>query len=175
MLDELGVPYALGGSLAATFFGEPRSTMDIDIAIAVTRESGEALLERAGQDFYVPTTSARAAVADKGSFNLLEREGGMKVDLFVLGDNLLDKRQIERRLQVPLPGSAKMIWVTSPEDQVLRKLSWFRSAGSISDRQWRDVLGLVRGSGALMNWTDLREAAGGLGLSDLLESAVSEA
>lgn len=42
-------------------------------------------------------------------------------------------------------------------------------------RQWRDVLGLVRGSGVLMDWTDLREAAGDLGLSDLLERAVSEA
>jgi hypothetical protein len=33
MLDELGIPYALGGSMASSLIGEPRSTVDVDIAI----------------------------------------------------------------------------------------------------------------------------------------------
>lgn len=66
-----------------------------------------------------------------------------ELDLFVLGDGLLDRRQIERRVLVPLPGTTSGVWVTSAEDQVLRKLDWYRRGGSVSDRQWRDVLGII--------------------------------
>lgn len=65
----------------------------------------------------------------------------MKVDLFVLGEGLLDRMQITRRMNVALPGLAHRIWITSPEDQVLRKLDWYRRTGHESERQWRDVVG----------------------------------
>ena len=97
MLDDLEIPYALGGSLAASFFGEPRSTMDIDVAIDVGGAAGEALIEQAAAAFVVPATSARDALRTHGSLNLLSAEGGMKVALFVLGDDILDRRQIDRR------------------------------------------------------------------------------
>jgi hypothetical protein len=59
----------------------------------------------------------------------------LKVDLFVLGEGLLDSRQIARRMNVTIPGVADRIWVTSPEDQVLRKLDWYRSTGNESEQQ----------------------------------------
>ncbi len=172
MLDQLGIPYALGGSFAATFYGEPRSTMDIDVAIVVRGDEGEELLRRVSRDYVVPMETARHAILTHGSFNLLSKEGGMKIDLFVLGDGLLDRRQIERRIRVAVPGAADGIWVTAPEDQVLRKLRWYADGGSVSDRQWRDVLGILRGQRGVIDVVDLRSAAAELGLSDLLERAL---
>ena len=171
ILDDLGIPYALGGSLASSLIGEPRSTVDVDIAIKVPEESGEGLLERAGAEFYVPMDAARAAMREHSSFNLVDTAHGLKVDLFVLGDDLLDRMQIARRMNVAIPGLGEGIWVTSPEDQVLRKLDWYRSTGHESERQWRDVVGILRIHGAALDGTYLEETARQLDLAGLLDEA----
>jgi hypothetical protein len=73
-----------------------------------------------------------------------------------------------------VPGVDTDIWVTSAEDQVLRKLSWFVSGGSASDRQWRDVIGLLRVSGEWLDHPYLRSTAAELGLGELLTRAITE-
>ena len=175
MLDELGIAYALGGSLASSLVGEPRSTVDVDIAIKLENQSGAALLERATAEFYVPIEAARAAIDAHSSFNLVDTAHGLKVDLFVLGEGLLDRMQIERRMNVTIPGLADRIWVTSPEDQVLRKLDWYRSTGNESERQWRDVVGILRIHGEAMNRVYLDETARELNLGALLDDATRAA
>ena len=65
IFDELGVRYALGGSMASSLLGEPRSTVDVDMAVVMDVASGEALLELVGADFYVPEESARARRSDR--------------------------------------------------------------------------------------------------------------
>jgi hypothetical protein len=175
MLDELGIPYALGGSMASSLIGEPRSTVDVDIAIKLEHEAGAALLERASAEFYVPIESARVAIEAHSSFNLLDTAHGLKVDLFVLGEGLLDRMQIERRITVTIPGLVDRIWVTSPEDQVLRKLDWYRSTGHESERQWRDVVGILRIHGDVMDRGYMDETARALKLGSLLDDATSAA
>ena len=175
ILDELGVPYALGGSMASSLLGEPRSTVDVDLAVQLDAETGEVLLERVGATFYVPVDSARAAIRAHSSFNLVDTENTLKVDLFVVGDGLLDRMQIQRRVRIVVPGAPEGIWVTSPEDQVLRKLDWFRQSGSASDRQWRDVVGILRVHGAELDWEYLSESARALDLSAELNEARRQA
>ena len=175
IMDELGIDYALGGSLASSLFGEPRATADVDVALRLDPEVGEALLERVGAEFYVPLDTARRAIRAHDAFNLLSSDQSLKVDLFVVGDGLLDRRQIERRVLIPLPGADAGVWVTSPEDQVLRKLDWYRQGGSVSDRQWRDVIGIVLVRGDALDRSYLRETADQLDLRDLLERALRDA
>jgi hypothetical protein len=175
ILDDLGIPYALGGSLASSLIGEPRSTVDVDIAIKLEHQAGAALLERVNAEFYVPTQSARVAIDAHSSFNLIDTAHGLKVDLFVLGGGLLDRMQIERRITVTIPGVAGRIWVTSPEDQVLRKLDWYRSTGHESERQWRDVVGILRVHGDLMDRGYMSETARALNLGTLLDEATNAA
>lgn len=175
ILDGLAIPYALGGSLATSFFGEPRATADVDVAIRVDERLGEALLERVRPEFYVPLESAREAIRSQQSFNLIADDQALKVDLFVLGDGLLDRRQIERRVWIPLPDPATGLWVTSGEDMVLRKLDWYRRGGSVSDRQWRDVVGILLVRADALDVGYLQQTAHQLDLSDLLERALRDA
>lgn len=174
IFDDLRIPYALGGSLASSLFGEPRSTVDVDLAIRLDSGQGAALLERATAEFYVPIDAAQAAIQTRSSFNLIDTDNGLKVDLFVLGDGLLDRMQIARRVEVTVPGAVKGIWVTSPEDQVLRKLDWYRLGGAISDRQWRDVVGILRNRAGDIDLEYLTNTAREVGLADLLADALTQ-
>lgn len=171
-LDRLGIPYVIGGSLAAALVGEPRSTADVDIAVELPTAMVEPLVDAVSADFYVPTRAVAAAVAAKSSFNLIDRRSALKVDVFVLGDDLLDRRQLERRRAVQLPvDPPQEVWVTSSEDVILRKLRWYEDGGRVSDRQWRDILGVLRTQAGRLDEAYLDTTANAAGLTDLLERA----
>jgi hypothetical protein len=175
ILEALDIPYAVGGSMASSLIGEPRSTVDVDIAVRLDREAAATFLDRATVEFHVPLESARAAIASHSSFNLVDTAHGLKVDVFVLGDGLLDRMQIERRVRVSISGIAEPIWVTSPEDQVLRKLDWYRHGGHESERQWRDVVAILRVRGDVLDRGYLEDVAGRVELSALLADALRAA
>jgi hypothetical protein len=174
ILDELGVRWVLGGSLASSLVGEPRSTLDIDLAVEIDRGDVSALVARVEADFYVSEPMALEAVVHGTSFNLLHFESGLKVDIFVLTDAPLDRRQISRREAVEIESGVR-IWVGASDDQILRKLSWFRAGGQISDRQWRDVLAILIVQGDRIDHTELQRAADELGLGELAARAIAEA
>lgn len=171
-LERLGVDYVIGGSLAAALVGEPRSTADIDIAVELGIADLSRVLADVAESFYVPEESARRAVDSKSSFNLIPYDSALKVDLFVLGDSVLDRRQIERRQSVVLPSDPpRSVWVTSPEDVILRKLRWFLDGGGISDRQWRDILGVLRIQAGRLDDDYLDQTAAEAGLTEQLDQS----
>ena len=67
---------------------------------------------------------------------------------------------------------ARHAYVTTAEDIVLAKLEWYRAGGEVSDRQWRDVLGVLRVQGDRLDQEYLRLGADELGLADLLDRAI---
>lgn len=176
LLDDLSIPYVLGGSVASSLVGEPRATVDVDLAVRLQRAQVGALVAALGTAYYVSREAALEAVARSSSFNLIHLGSMQKVDLFVLGEGLLDRRQIERRERVVVAEDPRReLWVGSAEDQVLRKLAWFRLGGQISDRQWRDVVAILSVQADRVNYEDLRAAAAALGLADLLARAERQA
>jgi hypothetical protein len=100
----------------------------------------------------------------------------IRVDVFVPEWTGLHLWKWEQRRRVTLPGPARAaIDVTSPEGIVLQKLSWYRGGGEVSDRQWRDVLGVLKTQGEDLQRQALREWATRLAIVDLLERALREA
>jgi hypothetical protein len=173
-LDALGIRHTVGGSIASSFAGEPRATVDIDIVAALEERHVDRLVSALSPEFYVNADALRRAIRTRTSTNLIHQATQLKVDLFVAGGTPLDDRQLARRLVVDL-GDGRQLHVHPPEDILLQKLRWYRRGGEVSDRQWRDIAAIVRVQGPRLDREYLRDGARVLGVSDLLERALAEA
>lgn len=172
-LHAIGIEHTIGGSIASSFAGEPRSSIDIDVVAALTESHIPALVSALSPEFYVDDEALGRAVRERSSANLIHHATQLKVDIFVAGGTPLDEQQLKRRREVNL-GPGRTLYVHPPEDILLQKLRWYRRGGEISDRQWRDILGIVRVQGVKLDRTYLTENAPVLGVTDLLFRALRE-
>lgn len=177
VLDALDVVYVIGGSLAGIVHGLVRTTMDADIVADLRPEHAAALVAGLHTDFYIPDElTLRRAIEQHHSFNLIHLDTMFKVDMFLPGERAFDRQQLGRRkAQMPSQDAAGPLWILSPEDTILVKLDWFRQGGEVSERQWRDVVGVLKAQAAALDQPYLDHWAEALGVADLLARAVGEA
>ena len=175
-LDALGVPYAIGGSFASALHGVMRATMDADLVADLHMEHAEPLAQALGDAFYADVEMMRDAIRRHGSFNLIHLETMFKVDIFVVKPRAFDRSQLARRqLYLLSEDPQRPAYVVSAEDIVVSKLEWYRMSDCVSDRQWRDVLGVLKVQGDRLDRDYLRRMAATLSVTDLLEQAFDEA
>ena len=171
-LDRLDIEYLVGGSIASSVHGRPRTTQDVDLVAKITQRHVEPLVRGLEGEFYVDAEMIADAIERRGSFNVIHLETMLKVDVFVFAGDELAVEEMSRRVQVPLREAR--VWFASPEDIVLQKLEWYRKGEGISERQWRDVLGVLAVQGERFDVVYTRRWAARLGLNELLERALAE-
>jgi len=175
-LEALHVPYAIGGSLAGALHGVMRATMDADLVADLRLEQVEPLARALGDAFYADVASMRSAVHRRASFNVIHLESMFKVDVFCARPRAFDRSQLARRqLHMLSEDPERHAYVISAEDIVLAKLDWYRMGNEVSDRQWLDVLGVLKVQGDRLDRRYMWRMADELGVTDLLERALGEA
>lgn len=169
-LEELDVRYYVGGSLASSVYGVPRASIDADVVAELEPRHVDPLLGRLRDGYYVDEERVRSAVRSRRSFNLIHLGTMYKVDLFVSRRRPFDEKAIERARPRALDEQAagRPYSVASPEDTLLAKLEWFRLGREVSERQWTDVVGMIRVGGADLDREYLGTWAEALGVADLL-------
>lgn len=136
-LEALGLPYCVTGSVAASVYGEPRLTADIDVVLLLA--PGDLPAWRAAftaSDYYIPPDEdIAAAIARGGMFNLIHHATQFKADIYVAAGDPLHAWALAQRRRIDLMDTGA--WIAPPEYVILRKLQYYREGGS--DKHLRDV------------------------------------
>lgn len=170
VFETMGVPYLIGGSLASTLYGMVRTTQDSDIVAEMRTEHLEPFVAALQEEFYVDDEMIAESIQHYSSFNIIHRETMFKVDVFIPRPRPFLQSQLERAqrqtFQFDTEVSARF---ASPEDTILSKLEWYRLGGEVSERQWRDILGILKTRAGELDMDYLRQWAQELKIMDLLE------
>ena len=163
-LEELQLPYAIAGSVAAMAYGEPRLTRDIDVLVSISSSDFGKLHARFPlPNFYFNDVAAAEAIANGGQFNIIHPASGFKIDVFVAHD-AEDRAQIGRaRALTVLP--ERTVSISAPEDLILNKLDYHRMGGS--DKHLRDIAAMIQISGEEIDLAYIDREAERLGLAEL--------
>ena len=175
VLEELGIPYLIGGSFASTLYGMVRTTQDSDIITEMQSRHIRPFVSALENDFYIDDEMISTAIDRHSSFNIIHRESMFKVDVFIPHETAFQKSQFERVRRIAFDDDGNQIAnFASPEDTILSKLEWYRMGGEVSERQWRDILGVLKTKVGDLDLDYLRKWARELKVFDLLERAVKE-
>lgn len=175
LLERLGIPYHVGGSVASSAHGMYRASADIDFVIDPTSDQLEALARALEPEFYVSRSAMAEALSDRSTFNAIHDQTSFKIDFFIKGVAPFDAEELRRSIRQAVGDErGHAVLLKSAEDTVLRKLEWFRRGGEVSERQWQDVLSILAAARGQLDETYLASWSRELGIADLLDRARRE-
>ena len=174
-LTKLGIRHYVCGSVASSFHGASRSTMDVDLVADMTDAHVSEFLKCFGQDFYLSEAAVRDAIRRKSCFNMIHLPTSFKVDVFVSRRRPFDVTAMNRAKMEHLGDSHVIeIQIATPEDAIISKLEWYRKTSETSERQWDDVTRLLKLLGDAADREYLTASAESVGVQDLLERLLRE-
>jgi hypothetical protein len=164
VLDALQIPYAIVGSWASGFWGDPRMTRDIDVVVRISKQHVPQMLGCfPAPEFYASRSAMEEAVRLAGQFNVIHPASGNKIDFMIVMPSAWGDIQIVRRRRVNiLPGVEG--YVAAPEDVILGKLLYYHEGGS--DRHLSDIAGILAKSSEVVDRSYVQKMAEQLGIAD---------
>ena len=169
-LERLGVPYAITGSIASSFWGTARLTHDVDVVIVLARTDIARATEAFSDRYYISEPAVADAVARRSMFNVIDFDTSLKADLWVTKDDPFNQSMLSRSRRVEIvPGQQAN--VGSPEDVLLHKLVWNKITPS--ERQLADAAGIAVVQAGNLDLDYLRTWAARQSTSDVLEEVLT--
>jgi hypothetical protein len=171
LLKAAGIPFMISGSLASSFYGEPRATNDFDLVIDPDAANLNRFLNSLPPEWYVSSEAAHSALANRSMFNVIDTQGAWKADLIIRKRRPFSQQEFTRAAPATILGS--QVLIVTPEDSILSKLEW--SAESESQRQYQDALRVAILKRDALDLDYLRRWAKELGIEQLLTKLLTEA
>ncbi len=176
VFEKLSAPYLIAGSLASTLYGMVRTTQDSDIVAEMQLEHLNPFVLALQDEFYIDEEMISDSIQHNSSFNIIHRETMFKVDVFIPRPRPFLQSQLTRAQRQTFALETEMsAKFASAEDTILSKLEWYRMGGEVSDRQWRDILGVLKTRAGDLDIDYLKKWANELKVTDLLQRALKEA
>ncbi len=173
VFQDLKIHYMIGGSLASSLHGIPRATQDIDIIADIKPNKVKELVNILKKDFYIDEDMIKEALSRYTSFNIIHLETMFKVDIFILKQDQASKEEMSRRKSYRI-SEKQYLYLTSAEDIIIHKLHWYELGNRVSERQWKDVIGVLQVQGKHLNYDYLKKTANRMNVSELLTQAIEE-
>ena len=173
--EQLNIDYYIGGSVVSSLYGFPRATFDVDLIANLRLEHVSSLVKLLNATYYIDEDMIRDAIRHLSSFNILYLNTMLKIDVFIPKQRAFDKEEQQHIQQAVLVEGTRLFLVTSPEDIILNKLEWYRMGNEISDRQWNDILGVLKVQEAKLDLAYLQHWSQVLKVSDLIQRALVDA
>ena len=165
--------YLIGGSLASILYGLIRTTQDSDIVAEMRIEHLQPFVLAVQNEFYVDHEMIAEAIQHNASFNIIHRESMFKVDVFIPRPRSFLQSQLARAQRQTFTFESEVsAKFASPEDIILSKLEWYRMGGEVSERQWLDILGVLKTRAGELDLAYLNKWAADLKVTDLLDRAL---
>jgi len=174
ILEWLDIEYMIGGSVASSHYGEPRSTVDIDIAVVLPLEKIDVFVrafERLG--YYIFREAVLDAVLTASSFNIIDAQSGYKADIFVVAPTALERSALARRRRsVYDAASGAEAYFYSPEDVILYKLKYYLQGRM--DKHLRDIAAMLINLGDELDFDYISSWAARIGAADIWRELLAE-
>jgi hypothetical protein len=169
-----GLVALVTGSVAASIYGEPRMTNDLDLVLELD-DAAIARLVAAfpDEDFYcAPAEVIRVELrrGHRGHFNIIHHETGFKADVYIAGRDPLHRWALAHRRTIVLGGETLML--APPEYVIVRKLEYFREGESA--KHLDDIRGMLGQLGDAIDREGLDRMIAARGLGDLWARARGE-
>ena len=175
VLEKLGIPYLIGGSLASTLYGMVRTTQGSDIITEMRREHILPFVASLQNEFFMDEEMIAESIQRNSSFNIIHRDTMFKVDVFIPPPRPFQQSQLARAKKQTFSLDPEVSAnFSSAEDTILSKLEWYRMGGEASERQWRDIIGVLKTQSGELDLAYMRHWSKELKVDDLLERAMKE-